>query len=69
VFYGPKEGTSTNSLYKLTFHDSYLLLPSSLNKLSKAFKVYSPKDIFPHKFVSNLNLTYTGSVPEYKNIY
>ena len=54
--------------YKITFRDSYLLLPSSLSKLAKAFDVIDSKGIFPYNFVNNFNisLNYIGKVPEYK---
>src|SRR6185369_1710594 len=54
-----------NGGYKLTFLDSYLLLPSSLYNLCKAFKIEQSKDIFPHKFASYQHLEYLGKVPEY----
>jgi hypothetical protein len=53
--------------YRLYFHDSYLLLPSSLDKLGKSFNVEN-KGIFPLLFVNNkaISLNYKGEVPEYK---
>jgi hypothetical protein len=48
---------------KVTFYDSYLLLSSSLSKLSKSFQVDSPKDLFP-TFLTDIN--YVGSVPDIK---
>lgn len=45
---------------------SILMLPSSLSKLCKAFYVKSPKDIFPHDFVSLDTLNYNGEVPAYE---
>lgn len=52
----------------LYFRDSYLLLPSSLNKLAINFKVENKK-IFPYKFVNNKNifLDYIGEVPSINN--
>jgi hypothetical protein len=47
--------------YKVTFYDSYLLLSSSLSKLSKSFQVDSPKDLFP-TFLNDIN--YKGVVPD-----
>jgi len=51
--------------YKVTFRDSYLLLPSSLDKLSKGFNIENKKGIFPYKFVNKDNLLYEGLVPDY----
>ena len=55
------------SSYTLYFRDSYLLLPLSLDKLSKSFQVEN-KNIFPYSFVNddNVSLNYEGSVPEFK---
>jgi len=49
------------------FHDSYLLLPESLDKLGKSFKVDN-KGIFPIFFLNepNLDWEYSGKLPEYK---
>lgn len=54
--------------YQISFRDSYLMLPSSLNKLTKQFNVTN-KTIFPYNFVNNkfnknINLNYIGKVPE-----
>lgn len=43
-----------------------LLLPASLDKLAKQFKVEIFKDIFPYSFVTPDNLSYVGSVPAYE---
>jgi hypothetical protein len=53
--------------YKVSFRDSYLLLPSSLKDLTKAFNVQD-KGIFPYEFVNNPNISldYVGDIPEYK---
>jgi DNA polymerase type B, organellar and viral len=54
---------------KITFHDSMLLLPSSLDKLSKAFNVVNKKVIFPINWLlnnPNFSLGYIGAVPEIK---
>lgn len=54
---------------KITFHDSMLLLPSSLDNLSKAFNVLNKKEIFPIYWLLNnpkFNLGYIGTVPEMK---
>lgn len=49
----------------LTFKDSYLILPSSLDNLLKTFKVGVNKTIFPYKFPKINNLNYIGEVPDY----
>lgn len=51
--------------YKIDFRDSLLMLPISLDKLSKAFQVENNKTIFPYLFVNNkeIPLTYNGLVP------
>nr|QWL17552.1 DNA polymerase [Chroogomphus rutilus] len=51
-------------LIKITFKDSYLMLPSSLSKLAKQFKVDN-KGIFPYKFINIIPLNYNGNVPDY----
>lgn len=43
--------------------DSFLLLPDSLENLSKGFKVSTQKKHFPHKFVSYDTLNYIGPMP------
>ena len=50
---------------KYKIKDSYLLLPSSLAKLAKAFDVDTQKDIYPYSFPSNQILNYVGEVPDY----
>lgn len=52
---------------KLTFLDSYQLLPSSLRSLAKSFGV-EEKGIFPYKFLVNTNndINYIGDVPDFK---
>jgi len=47
----------------LTFKDSFLLLPSSLKKLSESFGINNPKGIFPILFP---NINYKGKVPDIK---
>jgi hypothetical protein len=59
--YGP------NNKYKLEFKDSYLLLLSSLSKLTKGFEVKTIKSIFPFLFVNKDNLDYIGEVPDFKS--
>ena len=53
--------------YKLYFRDSYLLLPASLRRLAKNFKVEN-KGFFPFKFVNNKNipLDYRGAIPTFE---
>jgi hypothetical protein len=54
---------------KITFHDSMLLLPSSLDKLSKSFNVDNKKILFPIYWLLNnpdFNINYIGSVPNIK---
>nr|YP_010455102.1 hypothetical protein NYK79_mgp46 [Porodaedalea mongolica]UUA03944.1 hypothetical protein [Porodaedalea mongolica]WCF76704.1 hypothetical protein [Porodaedalea mongolica] len=51
-YFENNENNETNSLYTLYFRDSYLLLPSSLDKLAKSFNTVS-KGIFPYKFINN----------------
>jgi hypothetical protein len=53
--------------YKIEFKDSLLLLLASLDSLSKSFKVEDKKSIFPHLFVNENNLDYSGEVPEFNN--
>ena len=53
-----------NLEYKVEFKDSYLLLLSSLNKLTKGFEVNTLKSIFPFLFVNKNNLNYVGEVPD-----
>ena len=47
----------------ITFRDSYLLLLSSLGKLSKSFSVENPKTIFPIFFN---DIDYIGGIPDFK---
>jgi len=55
-----------NNEYQIQFKDSYLLLLSSLMKLSKSFGVLNPKSLFPFNFVNKDNLNYIGDVPDIK---
>jgi len=50
--------------YQLHFRDSYLILLDSLKNLSRAFKVETPKSIFPILFTNENNLDYIGKVPD-----
>jgi hypothetical protein len=56
-----------NGGYQIEFKDSLLLLLSSLDSLSKSFKVEDKKFIFPHLFVNENNLDYIGNVPAFNN--
>jgi DNA polymerase type B, organellar and viral len=55
-----------NNEYQIEFKDSYLILLASLSKLSKYFKIKSPKTIFPFLFVNENNLDYKGKVPSFE---
>jgi len=62
VNFGPK------NKYNISFRDSYLLLPLSLQNLSNQFKVGQVKTIFPYKFLNdkinkNIDLNYIGTLP------
>lgn len=50
----------------LIIHDSLLLLPTSLEKLAKSFKV-EQKGFFPYRFINNKRITldYDGRVPDF----
>jgi hypothetical protein len=50
--------------YRLQFKDSYLILLSSLSKLTNGFRVETLKSMFPFLFVNENNLDYIGEVPE-----
>jgi hypothetical protein len=62
-----KSSADSKDFYRISFRDSYLLLPSSLRKLAKAFAVES-KGIFPYLFVNdpNILLNYEGIIPDFK---
>jgi len=54
---------------QITFHDSILLLPSSLDKLSKAFNIDNKKILFPIYWLLNnpdFNVSYKSFVPNIK---
>ena len=57
---------SKNRSIKITFLDSYNILSSSLEKLTKDFKVECTKGIFPYSFVNETNLNYIGETPNIK---
>jgi hypothetical protein len=55
--------------YNISFRDSYLILPLSLDKLSKTFAKNYKKYYFPHNFLNdkynkNINLDYEGNSPD-----
>lgn len=54
----------------ITIKDSIRILPASLSKLAKDWKVPTLKDHFPHYFLLNNSiketLLYIGNIPEYK---
>lgn len=50
--------------YHLNFRDSLLMLPNSLRKLTKTFKVDN-KGIFPYDFMNTVDLNYIGPVPSF----
>nr|YP_010759081.1 hypothetical protein QEO35_mgp38 [Hericium alpestre]WEX31995.1 hypothetical protein [Hericium alpestre] len=54
-----------DKVYSVTIKDSYLLLPASLRRLGKDFKVITKKGIFPYTFVNKNNLNYIGNIPDY----
>ena len=69
-----------NKYIKINLVDSLNILNSSLDSLSKSFKVKIKKSIFPYTFVKKENLNYIGETPnikyynklselEYKEIY
>lgn len=51
--------------YKISFRDSYLMLPTSLAKLAKQFKVHN-KGIFPYDFANFNKLDYISNVSDFK---
>ena len=48
----------------ISIRDSFLLLPGSLDNLSKTFNVDKPKTAFPHQFVNIHDLNYVGNRPD-----
>jgi hypothetical protein len=68
---GQKSKTSNTFAYSLMIYDSLLLLPSSLSKLAKAFKLEKQKGFFPLKFLDNTEIdwNYSGKVPNLKYFY
>jgi hypothetical protein len=64
--WGENKDKKGNVKFNINFRDSFLLLPSSLRKLSIAFGVES-KGFFPMKFVNDpsIPLTYVGPTPNF----
>ena len=52
--------------HKIKFQDSYLMLPSSLDTLSKDFECEFKKGVFPYEFVSESKINYIGPTPDLK---
>lgn len=50
----------------VTLLDSYALLNSSLDNLSKSYNLIEKKTVFPYKFVSENTLFYVGNTPGIK---
>lgn len=57
--------------FSLTINDSYLMLPSSLEKLAKTFKIDQGKGFFPLKVLNDPAFTfdYKGSLPPLKYFF
>jgi len=55
---------NTNNSIKIL--DSYLMLPSSLDKLLKAYNCDIFKGVLPYRFINKDTLFYEGSKPEFK---
>jgi hypothetical protein len=49
---------------RLVFHDSYKILPMSLQELSKTFGCNVQKGTFPHEQVTYDFLSYIGEAPK-----
>jgi hypothetical protein len=59
---------NSNRKYTLQFMDSLLILPDSLEKLSKYFNNKIMKSFFPHSFLddNSISINYVGKCPDYK---
>ncbi len=60
-----------NNKFNITFHDSLLMLPHSLESLANKFNVKIKKGVFPYNFLNNqynteIDLNYIGGLPDYK---
>ena len=51
---------------KIVIKDSNMIIPASLDKLSKTFNLDFKKDLFPYHFPNLDNLDYIGDVPDIK---
>lgn len=60
-------GKSNKKKGNITFYDSYLLLPSGLDALSKSFNIENKKTFFPFSFINDNELNYSGAVPDRKH--
>uniref|UniRef100_P22374 Probable DNA polymerase n=1 Tax=Ascobolus immersus TaxID=5191 RepID=DPOM_ASCIM len=60
-----------NTEYSISFLDSLLMLPNSLDNLSKAFNIENKKSVFPLKFTNGAvtPFNYIGAVPGYEYFY
>jgi hypothetical protein len=53
-----------NHVYKITFNDSYLILPHSLRKLCVSFELNIKKYYFPFSFLNQIShINYVGETP------
>jgi hypothetical protein len=68
VFKFKPDVEDSKRVYTLYFMDSLLMLPASLDKLSKSFNIRNKKYTFPHLFLNedNIDLNYVGKCPPYK---
>jgi hypothetical protein len=55
-----------NNYGKILIHDSYKIIPESLNSIAKDMLNLKGKEIFPHSFVNSNTIDYKGIIPEYK---
>lgn len=55
-----------NNYGTIRLHDSYKIIPESLNNIAIDMLNLDGKNIFPHTFVNNNNIYYKGLIPEIK---